>query len=155
VSFAKNRSAFDVRTANVSFAMTGSGIVKGAETGFTARRVGHHRAGLAPASRPGTRRYPGRNVLAHVPAHARPQSQLVCRVMQTPEGRRRYTDFLFWSSFATVSGLPATVAPVGFTPNHLPVGIQILGPWLEDATSIFVAQSLEPSFGFKIPKGFE
>jgi amidase len=77
------------------------------------------------------------------------------RVLPTPEGRRRYTDFLFWSSFATVSGLPATVAPVGFTKSNLPVGIQILGPWLEDATPIFVAEALEREFGFQIPKGFE
>lgn len=77
------------------------------------------------------------------------------RVLSTPEGRRRYTDFLFWSSFAMVSGLPATVAPVGFTNGKLPVGIQILGPWLEDATPIFVAEALEPAFGFQIPKGFE
>lgn len=77
------------------------------------------------------------------------------RVLPTPEGRRRYTDFLFWSSFAIVSGLPATVAPVGFTKRNLPVGIQILGPWLEDATPIFVAEALEPEFGFQIPKGFE
>ena len=77
------------------------------------------------------------------------------RVLSTPEGRRRYTDFLFWSSFAIVSGLPATVAPVGFTKSNLPVGIQILGPWLEDATPIFVAEALEPEFGFQVPKGFE
>ncbi|MGE5359112.1 MAG: amidase [Bacteroidales bacterium] len=77
------------------------------------------------------------------------------RVLRTAGGPRRYMDFLFWSSFATVSGLPATVAPVGFTPNHLPVGMQILGPWLEDATCIFVAESLEPAFGFHVPKGFE
>ena len=77
------------------------------------------------------------------------------RVLETPEGPRRYTDFLFWSSFATVSGLPATVAPVGFTPGGLPVGVQILGPWLEDATSIFVAQALESSFGFRVPRGYE
>jgi amidase len=51
--------------------------------------------------------------------------------------------------------LPATVAPVSFTPDHFPVGIQILGPWLEDATPIFVAQALEREFGFQVPKGFE
>lgn len=77
------------------------------------------------------------------------------RVLQSSNGKRRYTDFLFWSSFATVSGLPATVAPVGLTPDRLPVGIQILGPWLEDATPIFVAGNLESAFGFQVPKGFE
>jgi amidase len=77
------------------------------------------------------------------------------RVLQTPEGPRRYDDQLFWASFAIMTGLPATVAPVGLTKDGLPVGVQILGPWLEDATPIFVAQALEEEFGFHVPKGFE
>lgn len=77
------------------------------------------------------------------------------RVVQTPEGPRNYIDQLFWASFAIMSGFPATVAPVGLTKEGLPVGVQILGPWLEDATPIFVAQTLEKEFGFQVPKGFE
>jgi amidase len=77
------------------------------------------------------------------------------RVLQTPEGPRRYTDQIFWPSFAIMTGLPATAAPVGLTKDGLPVGVQILGPWLEDATPIFVAQTLEEEFGFQVPKGFE
>ena len=76
-------------------------------------------------------------------------------MLDTPEGKRRYWDQLFWIAFATLTGLPATVAPVGQTPGGLPVGIQIMGPWLEDATPIFVAQCLERVFGFQVPKGFE
>ena len=77
------------------------------------------------------------------------------RVLQTPEGPRRYTEQIFWPSFAVMTGLPATVAPVGSTKDGLPVGVQILGPWLEDATPIFIAQTLEKEFGFQVPKGFE
>ncbi len=77
------------------------------------------------------------------------------RVLQTPEGPRRYTDQIFYPSFAVMTGLPATAAPVGLTKEGLPVGIQILGPWLEDATPIFVAQTLEQEFSFQVPKGFE
>ena len=84
--------------------------------------------------------------------HGEPSS---ARVLPTPEGPRRYDDQLFWISFATMTGLPATVAPIGLTPGGLPVGIQIVGPWLEDATPIFVAEALEKEFGFRIPKGFE
>jgi len=54
-----------------------------------------------------------------------------------------------------MTGLPATVAPVGLSQEGLPVGVQILGPWLEDATPIFVAQALEEEFGFRVPGGFE
>jgi amidase len=77
------------------------------------------------------------------------------RVLKTPEGPRRYRDQLFWASFAIMTGLPATVAPAGLTAEGLPVGVQILGPWLEDATPIFVAEALEREFGFRVPKGFE
>jgi len=77
------------------------------------------------------------------------------RVLKTPEGPRCYMDQLFWASFAVMTGLPATAAPVGLTEDALPVGVQILGPWLEDATPIFVAQALEQEFGFLVPPGFE
>jgi amidase len=80
---------------------------------------------------------------------------MFARVLQTKEGPRRYFDQLFWAGPAILTGLPATVAPVGLTNHGLPVGIQILGPWLEDTTAIFVAQALEAEFGFRVPKGFE
>ena len=35
---------------------------------------------------------------------------------------------LFWISFATLTGLPATTAPIGLTRDGLPVGVQIVGP---------------------------
>jgi amidase len=62
---------------------------------------------------------------------------------------------LFWISFATHTGLPATVVPVGLTKAGLPVGMQVIGPYLEDATSIDVAAKIEEVLGgFRSPKGF-
>jgi len=84
--------------------------------------------------------------------HVQPDS---ARILVTPEGPRRYWDQLIWTSIASLTGLPATVAPVGVTRAGLPVGIQILGPWLEDATPIFVAEALEREFGFQVPPGFD
>ena len=64
-------------------------------------------------------------------------------------------DLLFWISFATLAGLPATTAPVGLTRSGLPVGIQIVGPYLEDATPIDLAGRLADLLGgFRPPKGF-
>lgn len=78
------------------------------------------------------------------------------RRFQTPEGPRRYEDLLFWISFATLTGLPATVAPVGRTKDGLPVGIQIMGPYLEDATPIDVAAKMaEVLGGYRPPEGYE
>ena len=77
------------------------------------------------------------------------------RVLETPEGPRPYGDLLFWISFATHTGLPATVVPVGLTNEGLPVGMQIIGPYLEDATSIDVAAKIEELLGgFRPPRGF-
>jgi amidase len=77
------------------------------------------------------------------------------RRIPTTEGPRAYEDLVFWVSFATLAGLPATVAPVGTTASGLPVGIQIIGPYLEDATPIDVAAKTAGLFGgFKPPEGY-
>jgi amidase len=77
------------------------------------------------------------------------------RVLATPRGDRPYPDLCFWISFASLAGLPATTAPVGFTRAGLPVGIQIVGPYLEDATPIDLAGRLADVIGgFRPPPGF-
>jgi len=78
------------------------------------------------------------------------------RRLPTPEGDRPYDDVLFWSVFASLTGQPATVAPVGLTSAGLPVGVQIMGPYLEDATPIDVAAHLaEVTGGFRPPPGYD
>ena len=85
--------------------------------------------------------------------HAMPMES---RTLTTPEGPRPYLDLLFWISFATLTGLPATIAPVGLTRDGLPCGIQILGPYLEDATPIDVARGMADVLGgFRAPDGYE
>ena len=79
-------------------------------------------------------------------AHDHRQPSDVRRI-DTPEGHRPYADMTFWTSFATHSGNPATVMPVGQTVSGLPVGLQIIGPFLEDATPIDVAERLEQIIG--------
>jgi amidase len=43
--------------------------------------------------------------------------------------------------------LPATVIPVGLLGNGLPVGIQIVGAYLEDQTTLGLAQRLLATLG--------
>jgi amidase len=69
------------------------------------------------------------------------------RVLSTPEGDRPYLDISFWISFASFAGLPATIAPVGLTKDGLPVGIQIVGPHMEDATPIDLAAKISKIVG--------
>ena len=58
-----------------------------------------------------------------------------------------YFSQLFWAGLATCSYLPATAAPVGFTPAGLPVGLQIIGAEMADRTTIWVAGQLEKLVG--------
>jgi amidase len=77
------------------------------------------------------------------------------RTLATPRGDRPYPDLAYWSAFASLAGLPATTAPVGFTAGGLPVGIQIVGPYCEDATPIDLAGRLADIIGgFRPPPGF-
>lgn len=93
---------------------------------------------------------------AFVPAFPHDQRQPTGeRRLSTPEGSRFYWDITFWITFATLSGLPATMAPVGLTSDGLPVGIQIMGPYLEDATTIdFAGRLAEVVGGFRQPQGY-
>jgi amidase len=47
-----------------------------------------------------------------------------------------------WSGIASVANLPATCAPVGKTAGGLPVGVQIIGPFLEDRTTLAVGEMI-------------
>jgi amidase len=58
-----------------------------------------------------------------------------------------YLDQIVWPGIATVVGLPATAAPIGFSEEGLPVGVQIIGPYLEDRTTIAFAELIEREFG--------
>ena len=62
---------------------------------------------------------------------------------------------LFWAGHAVNAYLPAAVAPAGRARSGLPVGIQIIGPYLEDRTPIAVAAQLADVLGgFTPPPGF-
>ena len=66
------------------------------------------------------------------------------------------TDQLFWAGYSGMVYLPATVAPCGFTPAGLPVGVQIVAPQYGDRTSIHFARLLEREFqAFVPPPGYE
>lgn len=77
------------------------------------------------------------------------------RRLATSAGPRPYLDLMFWNTVANLTGLPATAAPVGRTAQGLPVGLQILGPYLEDATPIDFADRMSTVVGgFVPPPGF-
>jgi amidase len=62
-----------------------------------------------------------------------------------------YPDQLAWPGIATLPGLPATAIPIGLSRDGLPVGVQIVGPWLEDRTPLKLAELIEREFGGFVP----
>jgi len=75
--------------------------------------------------------------------------QLERRIMVNGK-KEPYLDFT-WQGLATVANLPATVMPTGRLADGLPVGIQIIGPYLEDLTTIRFAELAEQALGGFVP----
>jgi amidase len=94
---------------------------------------------------------------------------VICPIMPTPayphdhspeQEKRRiridetdhvYADQLAWPGVATLPGLPATAIPLGLSAEGLPVGVQIVGPFLEDRTPLQLAELIEREFGGFVP----
>jgi len=71
--------------------------------------------------------------------HSEPQAT---RLAWVGGEQRPYWNLLTWMAPAGACYLPATVVPVGCLANGLPVGIQIVGPYLEDRTTLDLAKHL-------------
>jgi amidase len=66
-----------------------------------------------------------------------------------------YGNQSMWAGVATVTGLPATAMPIGVSEGGLPIGMQIVGPYLEDRTPLAFAALVERAFGgFRPPPGY-
>jgi amidase len=68
------------------------------------------------------------------------------------DGRKvPYGDQKAWIGIATLTGLPATVAPIGRSGSGLPIGAQIIGGYLDDRTTIAFAGMIERECGGFVP----
>jgi len=87
--------------------------------------------------------------------HISDQIPRVKRTIQVNGRTVPYTLLPVYAGLATYSGLPATVFPWGKTQHGLPLGLQVIGPYLEDHTTITFAWLLEREFGgFTPPAGY-
>jgi amidase len=67
-----------------------------------------------------------------------------------------YLHGLVYPALSTVAGQPATAFPVGISRSGLPVGLQAVGPYLEDLTPLRFAALLAAEFGgFRKPAGYD
>lgn len=67
-----------------------------------------------------------------------------------------YLHGLCYPALSTVPGQPATAFPVGLSREGLPIGLQAIGPYLEDLTPIRFAALLALEIGgFRKPSGYD
>lgn len=77
------------------------------------------------------------------------------RTIRVNGQERPYLDIIAWAGVIGMAYLPASMVPVGHTAQGLPVGVQVVGPYLEDRTTIDFARRLaEVIGGFVAPPGY-
>jgi amidase len=88
------------------------------------------------------------------PAFVQDQSEFSSRRILVNGEDRSYMENIEWPALVTMALLPSTVIPVGRTAGGLPVGVQIVGPHLEDRTTLAFARAAERELGgFTPPPG--
>jgi amidase len=91
-----------------------------------------------------------------VPAFPHTDAPLQERWHEVNGQRVAYSLQYAYPALATVSGQPATAFPVGHTRTGLPIGLQAIGPYLEDKTTIgFAALVGQELGGFRPPPGYD
>jgi len=96
--------------------------------------------------------YPAAAVPAFPHDHSEP---IELRRLEINGKPHSYYDACFvWADPATTCGLPATAIPIDRSPEGLPIGVQIIGPYLGDRTAIAFAALVEWELGGFVPAPF-
>jgi amidase len=89
------------------------------------------------------------------PTPAFPHDQtgdMLTRTLTINGEERPYTNNVSWTGLIGIAGLPSAVPPIGRTSEGLPVGVQVVAPYLHDRQAIAVARLLGT---YAPPPGFE
>jgi amidase len=94
------------------------------------------------------------------PTPALPHDQegdLFTRTIDVNGESRSYLDNIAWTGLIGIVGLPSAVPPLGPTPSGLPVGVQVVAPYLRDRTAVrvagLVAEAVDGA-GYRVPPAF-
>ena len=84
-----------------------------------------------------------------MPTVAFPQdhSPQFSRLLDVDGKRVPYNDQSVWAGLATLNGFPATTVPIARSAEGLPIGMQIVGGYLDDRTTLAFAGLVEREFG--------
>src|SRR3989449_319085 len=91
----------------------------------------------------------------HVPKPYPPDAKSLHDTLEVGDRNVLYDLQLVYPGVATLAGQPATAFPLGLTRAGLPIGLQAIGPYLEDRTPIrFAGLVAREIGGFTSPPGF-
>jgi amidase len=80
---------------------------------------------------------------------------MAARTIDVDGEQHPYMHLMHWVGIVGEAYLPSTVVPVGLTSAGLPVGVQVVGPYLHDRTTLDLASRLlELLGGVPRPPGF-
>ena len=94
-----------------------------------------------------------------LPVPAFPHDQdgdFLTRTIAVNDEEHPYLLLTNWTGLIGVVGLPSAVAPIGRTPAGLPVGVQVVTPYLRDREAVLLAGLLADvsGGGYEVPPGF-
>ena len=79
---------------------------------------------------------------------------ILTRQLHVSGEARPYRSVLWWTGMFGVLGLPVAVPPVGRTDDGLPVGVQVVTPYLRDRDAIRTAGLIaDVAGGYDVPPG--
>jgi len=94
-------------------------------------------------------------VLAVPPFPHHREGNIMERVIVVDGQSRSIGSTISWLGLIGVVGLPSAVAPIGRTAAGLPVGVQLVSPYLHDRRSVQAAKLVgEITGGYQVPPGF-
>jgi Asp-tRNA(Asn)/Glu-tRNA(Gln) amidotransferase A subunit family amidase len=73
------------------------------------------------------------------------------RVWEVEGQQVKYLDVMRYTQWFNLLGAPAAVVPVGWSPEGLPIGVQIVGRPFEDERVLGIAAAVEANYGYKPP----
>jgi amidase len=77
------------------------------------------------------------------------------RTIEIDGEERLLLSVIDWLGLIGIVGLPSAVVPIGRTAGGLPVGMQIVAPFLQDRRAVRAAQLVEEILGgYEVPPGF-
>jgi len=83
------------------------------------------------------------------------QGNIMDRTIEVNGESRSLVSAISWPGLIGVVGLPSAVAPIGRTAAGLPVGMQLVSPYLHDRRSVRAAKLVgEVTGGYQVPPGF-